>query len=299
VTANFDITLSEMGVDAASAIDELLQKMVNGRQIIDYSYATELPWTALGNTGWDLVGVAEEDGGAGIGIRDLIQIAKIIGRWVLPVPLTTSIVAKRWSASARESDGPVTVAVRTKSGRNVMPFGSYPEIRVLSGTGGSAGIVAPPASPSVDDYAPSLRLVEGAAATDFDHRAARELAIVWAAEAVGASERMLEIAVDYVKQREQFGQPVGRFQAVKHHLADALISIQEAESAVLWGAADAPRLAPALAIAFDSALRAAEICVQAHGGMGFTWELGLHVYLRHIVTLRLLALGLSEIADGA
>jgi alkylation response protein AidB-like acyl-CoA dehydrogenase len=109
---------------------------------------------------------------------------------------------------------------------------------------------------------------------------------------------MLDIAVAYVKQREQFGQPVGKFQAVKHHLADALRLAQESESAVIWAAADAPRVSPALEVAFDSALRAAEIGVQAHGGMGFTWELGLHVYLRQIVSLRQLALSAAAIADG-
>jgi alkylation response protein AidB-like acyl-CoA dehydrogenase len=110
---------------------------------------------------------------------------------------------------------------------------------------------------------------------------------------------MLDVAVAYVKERQQFGQPIGRFQAVKHHLADALISVQEAESAVIWGAADAPRLYAALEVAFDSALRTAEIAVQAHGGIGFTWELGLHVYLRQIVTLRQLAMPLAAVADGA
>ena len=64
-----------------------------------------------------------------------------------------------------------------------------------------------------------------------------------------------------------------------------------------WAASDAPKLAPALEIAFDSALRTAEVALQAHGGMGFTWDLGLHVYLRQIVALRQLSLALARIVD--
>ena len=72
---------------------------------------------------------------------------------------------------------------------------------------------------------------------------------------------------------------------------------QESESAVFWAASDAPKLRPALEIAFDSALRTAEIATQAHGGIGFTWDLGLHVYLRQIVTLRQLAMSLAAVVD--
>jgi alkylation response protein AidB-like acyl-CoA dehydrogenase len=298
MSAVFDVVVTEMGADAADAIDDLLRRTANGRPIVEYGYGPELSWSLVGETGWDLIGVNEAEGGAGLELRDLIHIAKTIGRWAPPIPLTASIMAKRWSTSAVESGGPVTLAVRTGSGRIVVPFGGYPGMKVLRGRSFSAEVAAAPTSPVVDDYAPSLRMVEGVEATEFDVRWAKELAIVWASEAVGASERMLELAVDYVKQREQFGQPVGRFQAVKHHMADALIKVQEAESAVLWGAADAPRVSPALDVAFDSALRAAEICVQAHGGMGFTWELGLHVYLRHIVSLRQLSMSLGAIADA-
>jgi alkylation response protein AidB-like acyl-CoA dehydrogenase len=187
------------------------------------------------------------------------------------------------------------VAVRTESGRVLMPFGAMPGIQAFVDS--SKDIIAAPGAMTADDYAPALRLAQVAEPTSLTAEQAGELAIVWGAEAVGCAERMLDIAVEYVKQRQQFGQPVGRFQAVKHHLADALMSAQEAESAVIWAAADAPRLVPALKVAFDSALRTAEIAVQAHGGIGFTWELGLHVYLRQIVALRQLAISLASFVD--
>src|SRR5690606_15647483 len=118
-----------------------------------------------------------------------------------------------------------------------------------------------------DDYAPSLRMAVGGSPTRLPAEAAREFAILWAAEAVGCAEKVLDLSVAYVKEREQFGQPIGRFQAVKHHLANALMAVQEAESAVLWAAADAPKLVPALELAFNSASRSIELGLQVHGGM--------------------------------
>lgn len=294
----FDIAVGEIGLEASTGIDEWLARAFSGRPVVDYAYGTPPAWDVVAEGGWDTLAVAEDDGGAGMELRDLIAFAKVVGRWLPPLPLLETIMAKRWSEAARASEGRVTVGVVTESGRVVVPFGEAPGILLLAGTE-PAGAVRAPQGLAGDEFAPSLRLAKGGQATSFTPEAARELAVVWGAEAVGCAERMLDVAVEYVKERRQFGQPVGRFQAVKHHLADALISVQEAESAVIWAAADAPALAPALEVAFDSALRTAEIAVQAHGGMGFTWELGLHVYLRQIVTLRQLALSLAGIADRA
>lgn len=296
MSAGFDIVVSEVGTDASAGIGEWLARAFSGRPIVDYAYGTPPAWDVVAQGGWDTVGVAEEDGGAGMELRDLIAFAKVVGRWLPPLPLLESIMAKRWSEAARSADGPLTVGVVSESGRILVPFGETPGILLAAGS--DDGGLQAPATLGSDDFAPSLRLAEGERASSLTREEARELAVVWGAEAVGCAERMLDIAVDYVKQRQQFGQPVGRFQAVKHHLADALISMQEAESAVLWGAADAPSLVAALDVAFDSALRTAEIGVQAHGGMGFTWELGLHVYLRQIVTLRQLAMPLAAVADA-
>lgn len=296
MSAAFEIAVSELGTEANAGLDELLSRRFGGRPIVEYAYSEPTEWDELADGGWDLIAAAEDDGGAGLGVRDLIAIAMTVGRWLPPLPILETAMVKRWSEVAREG-GPASVAIATESGRVLVPFGGTSGIRVLRS---AAGAVEAPGEVTADDYAPSLRLaVAGAGtATELTPEMARELAVVWAAEAAGCADRMLDIAVAYVKQRQQFGQPVGRFQAVKHHLADALKLTQEAESAVIWAAADAPRIVPALEVAFDSALRAAEIGVQAHGGMGFTWELGLHVYLRQIVSLRQLALAAAAIADG-
>jgi alkylation response protein AidB-like acyl-CoA dehydrogenase len=109
-----------------------------------------------------------------------------------------------------------------------------------------------------------------------------------AADGFGGASRALEMTLDYVKQREQFGSVIGRFQAVKHQLANVALSV-EPTRALYWYAAfaqdhrpdDAARAA-ALAKAHicDVALQAARDCVELHGGVGYTWEYDLHVWLK-------------------
>jgi alkylation response protein AidB-like acyl-CoA dehydrogenase len=103
-------------------------------------------------------------------------------------------------------------------------------------------------------------------------------AAVLACEAVGAADRVLEMTVEYVKQREQFGRAIGSFQAVKHRLADVYVQLQAARSAAYfaaWAAAtdDEQRVGGlALAQALDALRTAAAEGIQLHGGIGFTWE---------------------------
>ncbi|MFE7896077.1 acyl-CoA dehydrogenase family protein [Streptomyces sp. NPDC057424] len=112
-----------------------------------------------------------------------------------------------------------------------------------------------------------------------------------AAEAVGAAGRVLERTVDHVRQREQFGRPVGSFQAVKHRLADAYVQVQAARSAAYyaaWAAATEATVPAgeetagglALAQALEALRRAAAEGIQLHGGIGFTWEHEAHLYFK-------------------
>jgi alkylation response protein AidB-like acyl-CoA dehydrogenase len=143
-----------------------------------------------------------------------------------------------------------------------------------------------------DSYAPSLRLVEGDGMTVWTSQAARELRVVWAAEASGCAARMLNDAVAYSKEREQFGQPIGHFQAVKHQMANGHLLVEQAETAVILASLEPERVEAATQFAFDASLKVIEMAVQVHGGLGFTWEMGLHMYLRHVSALRELSAGL-------
>lgn len=111
-------------------------------------------------------------------------------------------------------------------------------------------------------------------------------ATVLAAEAVGAAERALERTVEHVRRREQFGRPIGSFQAVKHRLADVYVQVQAARSAAYYaawaaGSGSGERTGGlALAQALEALRTAASEAVQLHGGIGFTWEHDAHLYLK-------------------
>lgn len=134
-----------------------------------------------------------------------------------------------------------------------------------------------------------LILPEGMATRLFD-----AMLIVDAADAFGAARRALDLTVDYVQTREQFGRPIGAFQAIKHQLADMAVDVEPCR-AMVWYAAhawdrqrdDASRTA-ALTNAHitDVAVRTARAATEAHGGMGFTWEYPLHIWLKRAIADR-------------
>ncbi|MCB5167564.1 acyl-CoA/acyl-ACP dehydrogenase [Streptomyces bambusae] len=109
-----------------------------------------------------------------------------------------------------------------------------------------------------------------------------------AAEAVGAAGQALARTVEYVKTREQFGRPIGSFQAVKHRLADLYVQVQAARSAAYYAAWDPAQGPLALAQALEALRPAAAEAVQLHGGIGFTWEHEAHLYFKRAAADELL-----------
>ena len=113
-------------------------------------------------------------------------------------------------------------------------------------------------------------------------------AIALAADALGGTGKVLEMSVEYAKIREQFGRPIGSFQAIKHKCASMLVDLESSRSAVyyaLWavsaGNPDERTVAPlAKAYCVDTYLHAAGENIQIHGGIGFTWEHPAHLYLK-------------------
>ncbi|HVA73679.1 MAG TPA: acyl-CoA dehydrogenase [Acidimicrobiales bacterium] len=131
------------------------------------------------------------------------------------------------------------------------------------------------------------------------------MAAITAAECVGGARWCLETAVEHAKVREQFGRPIGQFQAIKHKCADMLVSVEQAQ-AVSWAALRAMRVdsgsgdpdaelaaAAAGAVAAEAFCRVAKDCVQILGGVGFTWEHDAHLYLRRAMSVRQLLGGTS------
>jgi alkylation response protein AidB-like acyl-CoA dehydrogenase len=137
----------------------------------------------------------------------------------------------------------------------------------------------------LDDVA--ARRLEIDAAATIDEIATRAAVLV-AADALGASERMLQLAVDYSKQRQQFGRPIGSFQAVKHAAAQMLVTVESAMSIVCYAAQSAEEGLPERAIhasvakaqvTRDSA-QLADSALTLHGAIGYTWEHDLHLFYK-------------------
>ena len=134
------------------------------------------------------------------------------------------------------------------------------------------------------DGTPALRLGGTAAAELLLDRAAT----LAGAEMLGAADRVLSMTVDYAKERVQFGKPIGSFQAVKHMLADALVDVEGMRSTVYYAAwcaaAGEPdrSLAASMAKAWcsDASRRVMAAGLQVHGGIGFTWEHDMHLYVK-------------------
>ena len=142
------------------------------------------------------------------------------------------------------------------------------------------------------DDAPATLVASGAAASQAFEAALTAGAAVLAAEQVGLAQRCLDMTLAYVKERRQFARPVGSFQALKHRLADVWVAVSQARAASRYAAAclatgdpDA-KVAVAVAKAFcsETAVLAAQECVQLHGGIGFTWEHPAHLYLKRAKT---------------
>jgi alkylation response protein AidB-like acyl-CoA dehydrogenase len=112
-----------------------------------------------------------------------------------------------------------------------------------------------------------------------------------AVEQVGAAQHMLDVAVQYAKERLQFGRPIGSFQAVKHRLADMMVDLEHARSTAyhaVWALTDGsddPALAASIAQATCSAAfsRIAADAIQTLGGIGFTWEHQAHLYFKRSI----------------
>jgi alkylation response protein AidB-like acyl-CoA dehydrogenase len=121
----------------------------------------------------------------------------------------------------------------------------------------------------------------------------RRGAVAAAAEMLGAARRCLDMAVSYAKVREQFGQPIGSFQAIRHKCAEMLLEVENAHSATYYAAwaldagAEDAALAASVAKAYvnDAARRVCSEAIQVHGGIGFTWEYDLHLYFKRAKAL--------------
>lgn len=221
-------------------------------------------WRELGAAGFFALRLPEEEGGVGLGLPEAVLAFEEAGRTLLPGPLVATHLAAGSVPGA--ATGEVVVTAVGACGLVEWPA----EADVVRGD--AAGAVP---LRSVDPLTPLHR---APVAPEVDPVAV----LLTAAEQLGSATRVCELAVQHARTREQFGQPIGAFQAVKHLCAEMLVRTETARAAVYAGAvtADPADIDTARLLADEAAVRGARDCLQVHGGMGFTWEFELHLHLK-------------------
>lgn len=271
------------------------------------------------------VAVPEAEGGVGLGMAELAILAEEAGRHVAALPLLASVglaipailagcnaeqkarllprlAAGELVASFAEAASGTTWTGDALTGAALhVPHGARAELFVVA-VGNAVlliereapGLTVTPLT-SMDQTRPYARLDFGAvpaepladpvAALAAAHRTG---ALVIAADALGGAQACLDRTVAYAQERVQFGRAIGSFQAVKHRLADMMVAIEQARSAVYWAAcaidegSDEAGFAvhAAKAFACDTYSDAAGEMIQLHGGIGFTWEHDAHLFFK-------------------
>ncbi|MGW0912257.1 acyl-CoA dehydrogenase family protein [Streptomyces sp. NPDC002784] len=220
-------------------------------------------WRELGEAGFFALRVPEADGGVGLGLPEAVLAFEQTGRALLPGPLVATHLA---AGSVPGAAGGETVVTAVDGG--TVEWLTQADV-VL----GDAAKAVP--LRSVDPLTPLHRVPGG--------RGADPLAVLLtAAEQLGTATRACELAAQHARTREQFGRPVGAFQAVQHLCADMLVRAETARAAVYAAAVteDPADIAAARLLADEAAVRGARDCLQVHGGMGFTWECEVHLHLK-------------------
>ncbi|MGW5252074.1 acyl-CoA dehydrogenase family protein [Streptomyces sp. NPDC004012] len=227
-------------------------------------------WRALGEAGLFALRLPEAAGGVGLGLPEAVLAFEEAGRALLPGPLVATHLA------AGEVPG-------AASGETVVTDVSGGLVEWLAGAdvvrGDATGAVP---VRSVDPLTPLHRVERPRGAAPVPGGPDPVAVLLTAAEQLGGAARTCELAVEHARTREQFGRPIGAFQAVQGLCARSLVRVETARAAVYAAAvtADPPDIAAARLLADEAAVRGARDCLQVHGGMGFTWEAEVHLFLK-------------------
>ncbi|MFE9929834.1 acyl-CoA dehydrogenase family protein [Streptomyces sp. NPDC005533] len=228
-------------------------------------------WRELGAAGFFALRLPEPAGGVGLGLPEAVLVFEEAGRALLPGPLVATHLAAGVVPGA--AAGTAVVTAFDLGGGLVAHLGEADAVL------GAPGVPAGSPVRSVDPLTPLHRVASPPGDVS---RYRAEGALLTAALQVGSALRTVELAVRYAGEREQFGQPIGAFQAVKHLCARMLVRAEVARTAVYAAAVtgDPGEVWAAKLLADEAAVSGARDCLQVHGGMGFTWEADVHLHLK-------------------
>jgi alkylation response protein AidB-like acyl-CoA dehydrogenase len=293
-----DFRLSEDELALRSAARDLLSAEVSSALIRERyqdntAEAAQL-WKHVTEAGWVAIAVPEPMDGLGLGVCALCLVVEEAGRTLAPVPLweTAALAVPLLVATRSSLVGEVLHGARaTVLVGDLAPEAHLADI-LLGVTDGQVSVIEG-ASVTPHECLDPTRVqcsVQGGRRTLLGPATLDTATVTLAASMLGTARRLLDDTVAYVSVREQFGVPVGSFQAVQHKLADVLVELERAWAATYFaamcldaGSADAARATCiAKAAAGEAARHAAREAIQCHGGIGYTWEHDLHLAIRRV-----------------
>jgi alkylation response protein AidB-like acyl-CoA dehydrogenase len=334
---NFDFSDDQQAIKR-TAKDLLADrfKLDHVREMAEAGTYDEDAWKELCELGWPGIFIDEQYGGQGLGIVELVILMEELGYTLAPVPFLSNAAAglmiqaagsdeqkQRWLPGIASGEARGAAALVRGDEAKLVPDGDGAEVIVLCADGGVSVVERSAAD------------VEPVATMDSTRRYARVRAgggeplpgevgpgigaglLAVSAELTGVAQRAMEMAVEYARDRKQFGRPIGAYQAVSHRCAQMLLETEGSRSATYYGAwtADAQpeelELAASMAKAYasDAGWRVCSSSLQVHGGIGFTWEHDLHFFLKRAKVDALLwgsasehrerVAGLSEVGEAA
>jgi alkylation response protein AidB-like acyl-CoA dehydrogenase len=255
-------------------------------------------WRELADAGVFSLRLPEAGGGVGLGMAEAMLVFEELGRAVVPGPLVASHLAAGAVEGAASGDRVVGLVEAGPTPVLIEHLDALDTLVVLDERGLHAvdpgAVRAEPVATPLDPLTPlhvveSLPAGERFAGPNDAERWRLDGTVLVAALQLGIAEAVTDAGVAYAKERVQFDKPIGSFQAVKHMLADMLVRVEIARAAVYAAGVvrDDPSTggagraaAAAKILAGEAALANAKANIQVHGGMGFTWEVDAHLFLK-------------------
>lgn len=279
------------------------------RSLVDGGSANLGCWRELVEMGFTGFSVPGEVGGLGLPDTGFALLAEEAGYVALPEPLID--VAGIAAPILVDLDSDAATAVATGAFRVHTAHTLNPWInqlahsdKVLRFRSGGIELIDAPTAETLESIDPLRRLsrvtggevrmlASGEQADRLAERAARRGAVFSAAELLGLAAAMIDMSKYYAAERKQFGVAIGTFQAVKHHLSTAFTKLEFARPVVYRaatslaekGARSSMHVAHAKIAAGDAAINAAEAAIQVHGGIGYTFEADLHLWMKRVWAL--------------